>query len=269
MNELTLTEIWIYPVKSLGGIPLTSAKVMAKGLEFDRRWMLIDENNIFMTQRIYTQMAMFKLNLLGRNITVVKKNATTNSSISFSADSPPIGEKIRAKIWDDEVDVFEIDQKLSEWFSEHLGMSCRLVNFPERNPRAVDPKYKVNDDHVNLADAYPFLLIGQSSLDDLNSRLKEPVPMNRFRPNFVFTGAQPFDEDTWREFKIGSLRFVGVKPCARCVLTTVNQDTAKKGIEPLATLSKYRKRDTKVLFGQNLIGLDTGIVKVGDKISVE
>lgn len=269
MKELVLTEIWIYPVKSLGGIPLTSAKVMGKGLEFDRRWMLIDDNNVFMTQRIHTQMAMFQMELSGRQITVRKKNATSSQSITFSADTSTTGEKIRAKIWDDEVDVYEIGQHLSKWFSEHLEMSCRLVSFPEKNPRAVDPKYNVNNEHVSLADAYPFLIIGQSTLNDLNTRLKEPVPMNRFRPNFVFTGGEPYEEDTWREFKIGENKFVGVKPCGRCVLTTVNQDTAEKGIEPLYTLSTYRKRETKVLFGQNLVALDHGIVRVGDKISME
>lgn len=268
MKALSLTEIWIYPIKSLGGIQVQRARVMAKGLELDRRWMLIDDMNRFMTQRIHTSMAMFKLGLSGRYITVEKKNATNNLTVTFSADSPPIGEKIRATIWDDEVDVFEIDQNLSRWFSDHLQMPCRLVNFPEPNPRPVDAKYKVNDDHVSLADAYPFLIIGQSSLNDLNTRLKEPVPMNRFRPNFVFTGGVPFEEDTWREFKIGDKRFVGVKPCARCVLTTVNQETAEKGVEPLYTLSTYRKREAKVLFGQNLVGLDSGMIQVGDTISV-
>lgn len=269
MKELRLTEIWIYPVKSLGGIPLTSAKVMGKGLEFDRRWMLIDENNIFMTQRIYPQMAMFKLSLSGTEINVAKKSATKNQSISFRTDSAPIGEKIRAKIWDDDVDVFEVDQSLSKWFSDHLQLSCRLVSFPEQNPRPVDPKYQVNNEHVSLADAYPFLIIGQSSLDDLNSRLDEAVPMNRFRPTFVFTGGEPYEEDTWRNITIGENKFIGVKPCARCVLTTVNQDTAQKGIEPLYTLSTYRKRENKVLFGQNMVALDNNIVNVGDKISVE
>lgn len=269
MNELVLTEIWIYPVKSLGGMPLRSAKVMGKGLEFDRRWMLIDETNTFMTQRINAQMAMFKLSLSGRMINVVKKNATSSPTINFSVDAPPIGQKIRAKIWNDDVDVVEVDEKLSKWFSDHLAMNCKLVSFPEKNPRPVDPKYKVNDEQVSLADAYPFLIIGQSSLDDLNRRLAEPVPMNRFRPTFVFTGGEPYEEDAWREFNIGENKFVGVKPCARCVLTTVNQDTAQKGTEPLYTLSTYRKRDSKVLFGQNLVALDHGVVNVGDKITLE
>jgi uncharacterized protein len=269
MKELQLTEIWIYPVKSLGGIPLTSAKVMGKGLEFDRRWMLVDDNNMFMTQRTHPQMAMFKMSLSGRKIAITKKNATSNVSASFSADTTPSGPIIRAKIFDDNVDVIEVDPALSKWFSDHLQTSCRLVSFPEANPRAVDPKYRVNDEHVSLADAYPFLIIGLSTLNDLNARLNEPVPMNRFRPNFVFTGGEPYEEDTWRELKIGENKFVGVKPCGRCVLTTVNQETAEKGIEPLYTLSTYRKRETKVLFGQNLVALDNGIVNLGDKISIQ
>jgi uncharacterized protein YcbX len=269
MKELQLTEIWIYPIKSLGGIPLTSAKVMGKGLEFDRRWMLIDENNVFMTQRIHTQMAMFKMELSGRKITVTKKNADSNQSVSFSVDATPSGKPIHAKIFDDNVDVVEVDPALSEWFSDHLQSTCKLVSFPEANPRAVDPKYKVNDENVSLADAYPFLVIGQSTLDDLNTRLNEPVSMNRFRPNFVFTGGEPYEEDTWRDFKIGENKFIGVKLCGRCVLTTVNQETAEKGIEPLYTLSTYRKREAKVLFGQNLVALDNGIVNVGDKISIQ
>jgi uncharacterized protein len=269
MKKLQLSGIWIYPIKSLGGIALTSAKVMGKGLEFDRRWMLIDEHNVFLTQRVHPQMAMFKLTLNGTDLHILKKNATSDQWITFSTNTTPISQKIRAKIWDDEVDVFEVDRRLSQWFSDHLKMTCRLVGFPENSPRAVDPKYKVNDEHVSLADAYPFLIIGESSLEDLNSKLSEPVPMNRFRPNFVFTGGQAFEEDKWRNFKIGDVRFVGVKPCARCVLTTVNQDTAEKGIEPLYTLSTFRKRDAKVLFGQNLVAIDHGVVTVGDEISLE
>jgi hypothetical protein len=148
-------------------------------------------------------------------------------------------------------------------------MACRLVYFPEENSRPVDPRYKVNGEQVSLADAYPFLIIGQSSFEDLNSKLQEPVPMNRFRPNFVFTGGKPFEEDTWRNFSIGSTRFVGVKPCDRCVLTTVNQETGQKGVEPLKTLTSYRKRDNKVYFGQNLVALDHKRIQIGDLITLQ
>ncbi|HYG01540.1 MAG TPA: MOSC domain-containing protein, partial [Chryseosolibacter sp.] len=172
-------------------------------------------------------------------------------------------------IWNDIVDVHpHADPVVHEWFSQRLGFPCKLVAFPEENERPVDADYSINDEHVSLADAYPFMIIGQRSLDMLNTKLKDAVPMNRFRPNFVFTGGEAHDEDSWREFTIGSNRFAGVKLCARCVLTTVNQDTAEKGTEPLYTMSTYRKVGNKVLFGQNLVALDFGTVKVGDTISV-
>lgn len=270
MKDLILSEIWIYPVKSLGGIRLKSAKVMHKGLQYDRRWMLVDEQGGFMTQRVYPEMALFKLDLdAGRNeMMITKKNATADPTIKFNINTDQSGKTFRAKIWNDEVDVIEVSPELSEWFRFHLKMYCKFVAFPESNPRPVDPVYKVNDEHVGLADAYPFMIIGQSSLDDLNNKLDVPVPMNRFRPNFVFTGGDPYEEDTWRNFAIGKNRFVGVKLCARCVLTTVNQDTAEKGIEPLRTLSTYRKREAKVLFGQNLVALDYTEVQEGNKITV-
>lgn len=264
MKELTLTEIWTYPIKSLGGISAQQAKVLGKGLELDRRWMLVDQNNMFLTQRVHPVMALFKLERSSDSLTVhFKKESTT-----ISINEKPRGTKLRAVIWDDQVDVLETDPLISDWFSQLLNMRCRLVSFPEDEPRPVDPKYSLNNENVSLADAYPFLIIGQSSLDDLNSRLIDKLPMNRFRPNFVFSGGAPYEEDTWTNFSIGHNRFVGVKPCARCVLTTVDQDTAIKGAEPLFTLSKYRKTDNKVLFGQNLLGLDQGTVAVGDKITL-
>lgn len=270
MRDLVLTEIWIYPIKSLGGIPLTSAKVFEKGLEFDRRWMLVDEVGVFLTQRVHNVMALLKQSIEGKTLTItrVDPKRSDKPSISFDTSVIPKGKPFEGKIWDDTVVVAEVDPKLSEWFTTQLGMNCRLVCFSESDARPVDKKYHVNDEHVSLADAYPFLIIGQASLDDVNSRMEKNVPMNRFRPNFVYSGGTPFEEDSWRDFKIGSNRFVGVKPCARCVLTTVNQDTAEKGIEPLYTLSTYRKKETKVLFGQNLVAVDHGVVKVGDKISI-
>lgn len=269
MKDLILSEIWIYPVKSLGGIRLTSAKVMGKGLPYDRRWMLVDENNVFMTQRIYPKMALFKPAIDNKRLTITKKNAINGqSSVSLDIDAQPLGATFACKIWDDVVNVWEVNPSISEWFSMQLGVACKLVSFPEENPRPVDPRHSVNNEHVSLADAYPFLIIGQSTLDNLNGKLKEALPMDRFRPNFVFTGGEPHEEDTWKEFSIGKNRFVGVKLCARCPLPTVNQETAEKGIEPLLTLSTYRKRDNKVLFGQNLVALDHNEVSVGDKITI-
>ena len=264
MSALTLSEIWIYPIKSLGGIRLTQSQVMPKGLANDRRWMLIDKEGVFLTQRVHPRMALFHPTINNGQLSVAFSN---ESKIDISDQLR--SESTKATIWNDTVDVhLHADDNVHEWFSKHLGFLCQLVSFPEANDRLVDPHYSINDEHVSLADAYPFMIIGQRSLDLLNDKLKEPVPMNRFRPNFVFTGGDAHEEDQWREFTIGTNRFAGVKLCARCVLTTVNQDTAEKGIEPLYTLSTYRKVANKVLFGQNLVALDHGIVKVGDRISV-
>jgi uncharacterized protein len=267
MSRLTLSEIWIYPVKSLGGIRLEKATVLGKGLQYDRRWMLIDENNVFMTQRIYPEMALFKLGFgEGRMSIACKTAGGTISSTGFNVADLHSQKWIKAKIWNDDVTVLEVDPDVSDWFSHHLRIRCRLVAFPEENPRPVDPQYKVQDEQVSLADAYPFLIIGQSSLNDLNKRLAQPVPMNRFRPNFVFTEATPYIEDEWRNLSIGKVPFVAVKKSDRCVLTTVNQDTAEKGPEPLRTLSGYRKAGNKVYFGQNLVTLGEGQVSSGDPV---
>jgi uncharacterized protein YcbX len=264
MKELTLSEIWIYPVKSLGGIRLSSSKVMEKGLLYDRRFMLVDENGKFMTQRVYPKMALFRLSI--NDSTLIVQHHQDILTIPIV---PPLNEPaVSVQIWENIVQAHEVNTTYSAWFTERLDIQCKLVFFPEGYERPVDPAYKVNDEHVSLADAYPFLIIGQSSLDDLNARLKEPVPMNRFRPNFVFTGGEPFEEDHWRNFQIGSNGFIAVKPCARCVLTTVNQDTAEKGAEPLKTLASYRTRNSKVYFGQNLVATHHTEVKVGDKITL-
>jgi uncharacterized protein YcbX len=271
MKHLTLSELWIYPIKSLGGIRLTTAKVLEKGLQFDRRWMLIDANGIFMTQRIHNSMALFKVSINHDEVVVTKKDSAGNTiaTISFAANAQATGPRIRSKVWDDEVDVVEVDSELSKWFSLHLNMSCKLVHFPESNARPVDAKYKIKGEHVSLADAYPFLIVGQSSLTDLNNRLKDPVPMNRFRPNFVFSGGDPFEEDGWKNIMIGKNRFAGVKNCSRCVLITVDQETSTKAAEPLYTLSTYRKRENKVYFGQNLLAIDHFEVSVGDIITLQ
>jgi len=263
MAPLTLSEIWIYPIKSLGGIRLSKARVMKKGLQYDRRWMLTDENGGFLTQRVYPRMALFKQSIDDTHVTVRYKEHALQLPLNPVYDPSPM----TVTIWDDTATAHEVNPEVSAWFSTHLEMACKLVYFPEENPRQIDLKYSPEGNHVSLADAYPLLLIGQSSLDDLNQRLGEPLPMNRFRPNLVFTGGAPYEEDTWRDFVVGTTRFVGVKPCARCVLTTVNQDTAEKGQEPLRTLATYRRDGNKILFGQNVLTVDLATISVGDTIT--
>jgi uncharacterized protein len=264
-NRLILSEFWIYPVKSLGGIRLPSAKVLGKGLQYDRRFMLVDEGGMFMTQRVFPKMALFKVSINDDQITVTHGAET----ISFPAVPSNTQPAKPVQIWDDLVMGNEVSPDVSQWFSYQLGMPCRLVFFPEENPRPVDAQYKVNDEHVGFADAYPLLIIGQSSLDDLNSRLADPLPMNRFRPNLVFTGGEAYEEDNWRNFTVGKTRFIGVKPCARCVLTTVNQDTGVKSAEPLRTLASYRSRNNKIYFGQNVVVVDPLEIREGDAVTLQ
>lgn len=262
----TLSEIWIYPIKSLAGVRQAKAKVKQKGLEFDRRWMLVDEQGRFLTQREHPEMSLFHMTLTHETLTVISH--TTQDQVRLDLIGPEEGEFQPVVIWDDQVEAIEPDPRLSDWFSEHLKLRCRLVFFPESNRRDVDPDYANNREQVSLADGYPFLIIGQPSLDDLNNRLTSPISMRRFRPNFVFTGGTPYEEDTWKNIRIGGSEFLGVKPCGRCVLTTVNPETGVKEKEPLATLSTYRKKGSKILFGQNLVGVVLNEVYEGDEIEI-
>lgn len=271
MYTKTLAEIWIYPIKSLAGISLQKSLVLAKGLQYDRRWMLVDENGRFLTQREHPEMALFQVVIENNHLLISKKLLASNNKhneISFDINAEPVGAVLKVQIWKNEVEAFEVNPTFSAWFSDQLNLKCKLVYFPEKNQRDIDSEYVKNKEQVSLADGYPILIIGQSSLDVLNKKLDQPVPMNRFRPNFVFSSRQAHEEDTWKNFKIGQLYFEGVKPCGRCVLTTVNQETGALGVEPLKTLSAYRKQNGKVNFGENIIARGEGEVKVGDKIEV-
>jgi len=262
---LALSEIYIYPVKSLGGISVDSVIVEERGLKYDRRYLLIDENNVFMTQRDFPQLALLKLSFRENGFNVLNTQNNSYTFIPFESDSK---ENISVTIWDDVCSAVRVSKELDDWFSTAINKKCSLVYMPDDEKRIVEKKY-INDEHiVGFADAYPFLIIGQSSLDDLNTRLDKPIPMNRFRTNFVFTGGKPYEEDNWKDFKIGELSFKAVKPCARCVITTTNQDTAERSNEPLKTLSEYRKINNKVMFGMNLVCRQTGSITVGNKIEI-
>lgn len=264
MNDLKLTEIWIYPIKSMGGVSLSDANVLPKGLAYDRRWMLVDENGLFLSQRTLPQLALFQIGIQKGFLEIVYHD----SAIKIEASPTRLADSLSVKIWDDTVLAYEVNSEVSEWFTQILKIPCRLVYFPDENPRLVDPNYHINYENVSLADAYPFLIIGQRSLDDLNTKLKKPLPMNRFRPNFVFTGGEAFCEDSWKEFSIGSGLFAAVKPCARCTVTTIDQRSGQRSAEPLKTLATYRAKNNKIYFGQNLVMLQAHKVSVGDTIAI-
>lgn len=266
MMNCKLSELNIYPVKSLGGISLSEAEVTDRGLKYDRRWMIVDGDEKFLTQRTHPQMALLKTKINHNKLILSHK----------TKDIPPLVIPINSKItettivniWDELVTALLVGKYADEWLSDVLDCRCRMVFMPEETERFVNRSYAAQNEIVSFADAFPFLIIGQSSLDDLNSRLKEKVPMNRFRPNFVFNAGKPYEEDNWKKFKIGEVIFEAVKPCSRCVTTTIDQENAAKTDEPLKTLSSYRMINNKVMFGMNLIHDGIGIVHVGDEIEI-
>ena len=266
MNQFYLSEINIYPIKSLGGISLDEAKLQERGLQYDRQWMLVDDNHMFITQRKHFELALLQVSVQDDELTVAHKNHP-DQKISFKEDDQT-GHRMIVTIWDDKAAAYEVSSSVSKWFSSILDMSVKLVKMAPDEKRAVDPKFASFDNTVGFADDYPCLIIGQSSLDDLNQKLDQPVPMNRFRPNLVFTGGDPFAEDAFLDFYIGDIKFSAVKPCARCVLTTVNQQTGAKGQEPLRTLAKYRTVNKKVMFGQNLIHKGEGLIRLGQELNI-
>jgi uncharacterized protein len=244
---------------------------------------------MFLTQREHPQMALLQVSL-NENLLefshkvktisswqlLISKEQTLGSHGRTMTEKPPVKESsLTAKneanhmvvnIWDDVVIAKNVSRDADSWFSEALNLDCHLVSMDKDSDRITNRKFTPEPKQVSFADAYPFLIIGQESLNELNRRLKEPLPMNRFRPNFVFSGGEPFIEDTWKDFMIGNLKFRAVKPCSRCVVTTVNQDTAEKGKEPLETLNKFRKVGNKVMFGMNVIGHNEGVVRLGDQV---
>jgi hypothetical protein len=262
---LQISQLYIYPIKSLGGIALNSSRLTDRGLEHDRRWMLIDENNRFLSQRENAQMALFKPGLESDAIRVTYSADNSFIQIPFTALKQGT---VQVTIWDDTCTGQYVSDEVDAWFTQKLGINCRLVYMADDSHRPTDPRYTTEGTITSFADAYPLLLIGQASLDDLNSRLAVALPMNRFRPNIVFTGGEPYSEDTMQHIIINGIDIYGVKLCARCIMTTIDQVTAQKSKEPLKTLAGYRRKGNKILFGQNLANMGEGILNIGDELQV-
>ena len=262
-----ISQLFIYPIKSLGGISVETIPVTDRGFQYDRRYMLVDENNRFLTQREYPVMALLQTVIDGNDLLVHHKK-TIDLKLRLPLMPVHEGEVTTVQVWEDICDAIYISPLADEWFSERIGISCRLVYMPETSRRQVDERYALKDDITSFADGYPILMIGQSSLDDLNSRMKEALPINRFRPNIVFTGGRPFEEDTMEHFIINGIHGYAVKPCARCVITTTDQETGNTGKEPLRTLASYRRVNNEVWFGQNVLTEGNGFISVGDSIEI-
>ena len=258
-----ISQLFIYPVKGIGGIALDSSFVTSRGLKYDRRWMLIDESNQFISQRTFPELCLFKVEMHEQGFLIAYKNNSIDIPFEISE-----GELIQVQIWDDQVFAIVADDNLNTFFSKQLNYPCRLVYMPESTHRLVDSNYVKHNTSVSFADGYPVLIIGQASLNLLNEKLDEPIEMNRFRPNIVFTGGTAHVEDLWCELTVGTTIMQGVKPCGRCQVTTINQQTGVIAKEPLKTLATYRNFNNKINFGQNTIVLKEGKISLNDQILI-
>jgi uncharacterized protein YcbX len=180
----------------------------------------------------------------------------------------PNKELITAKVWSFKGKLQLVSTVADAWFTKMLSIKCRLVYMPDDTRRRVNFLYAHNKELTSLSDGYPILMISEESLNDLNDRLSDPVSMDRFRPNIVLKGGEPFIEDVMAEFAINGINFYGVKLCGRCVITTIDQGTAEKNKEPLKTLASYRKNKLNIYFGQNVLHKSLGEIAVGDEITI-
>ncbi|MEZ4417591.1 MAG: MOSC domain-containing protein [Gemmatimonadota bacterium] len=261
-----LAEIEIHPIKSTHRIALQEADVVGTGLRFDRSWMVVSPDGSFLTGREHPRLTQIRSEI-GDGVLEVRAEGqpALHVPLVFGDD-----ERVGVQVWNDTVDARAVSTAADRWFSTVLGFSCRLVRLDDTSPRAVDPTYARAGDQVGFADGYPLLITSMESLAHLNERLPEPVTMARFRPNLVIQGATPFEEDIWQRLRIGEVEVELVKPCARCVLTTVDPDTGARHAvgEPLRTLNTFRNSPRGVLFGQNAVPRVLGRVRVGDPVEV-
>jgi uncharacterized protein len=263
---MRLVEIRRYPVKSLRGHSLSKANVERIGLAGDRRWMIVDEANVFLTQRQYPRLA--QIDAAPTDKGVVLRHTTYGAlEIEFPDHRAPTEV---VTIWRSKF-AARFAESASAFLSGFLGKPVKLAYFHDEAARPVDPDFGREDDRVNFADGYPLLITTTASLDDLNRRLAKPIGMDRFRANLIVEGAAAWEEDTWRSLRIGELTFRVVKPCARCAIPSLDQLTgeALEGNEPLRSLAQFhRASNGGIIFGQNLIPDAFGPLRVGEAIEV-
>ena len=259
IHIVRISALYVHPVKSFRGLSVPEAWVGDRGFEFDRRFMLVDENGHFLTQRTLPRMCLLETAIEGDRLRVSAPGVSLELPLR-----PTAGEPRTVKVWRSTVEARSLGPDAAAQLGAFLGVPCELVYMPDEVHRACNPEYAPGS-IVSFADGYPFLLATTASLEELGRR-GAPVEMVRFRPNLVVDGAEPFAEDQWRRVRIGEVEFRVVKPCDRCSIPTVDPATGETGVEPTRTLASFRKRGNEVLFGQNLIALAEGVVRVGDPV---
>lgn len=271
---MRLSALLIYPVKSLRGCSVSFSEVDSLGLVGDRRFMVVDESGRFVTQRTLPKMALIDTALSTSELTL---SHAEYGQVSVSTGRNAAAAARSVSVWGStELSAEDCGEEAADWLGEVLSFRCRLVRIGERFRRPVIRGGGGRDDLVSFADAFPVLILGESSLAELNDRLisagNDAMTLERFRPNLVFSGGEPFDEDHWHRFRIGPMTFRASGPCARCTITTINPDTGERDFEPLRTLATYRRDPTntsEINFGQNLVHeTKSGTLRLGDPIEI-
>jgi hypothetical protein len=266
MVSARVSSLHVYPVKGCAGIRVDRAEVVERGFAYDRRWMIVDAGGQFVTQRTDARLALIRATL-DHDAQEITLEAPGLAPLSMPARFDE-GPRRTVQVWS-HTGVGVAHAAGEDWISRYLGTPHALVYMPDDQHRPVNPAYASLGDSVSFADAYPFLLISQASLADLNARLPAPITMARFRPNIVVSGCPPFAEDGWAQLRIGALGFRGVKRCDRCVVTTIDPETGTGGVEPLRTLATFRREAGAVWFGMNLIHDGAGELAVGDAVTID
>ncbi len=255
----------LYPVKGMRGLGRVDTEVAAHGLAGDRRWMVVDDDGRFLTQRQLPDMARLEVEPVVDGI-VLRHGEDVRPLKRPAADAM----RLAVTIWGDVVPAVAADDESADWLSARLGHSCRLVYMDDERARAVDPAFGEPGDHVGFADAYPLLATSEASLSALNAALAVPVPMDRFRPSVTISGLAAWSEDRWRRVRIGGMTFRAPTPCTRCVVITRDQRTglSPEPGEPLRTLGRLNRHAAGIVFGANLIPEAPGRLGVGDPVEV-
>jgi uncharacterized protein YcbX len=260
---MVVSSLWVFPLKGGAGIPVSDWPLDSFGLLHDRRWMVIDGDGVFVTQRSDPSLGQVRPAIDGESL--VLQSATGECRIPLT---PGGADTARVRVWADEVDAIDCGDDAAAFISRHLGRSARIVHMPDSTLRPVDAAYAGEGGRVSFADAFPLLIIGDGSLDELNGRLEAPIEMIRFRPNIVVSGVAPHGEDAWRRVRIGEVECDVVRACARCMVPTIDPGTGTAGREPTRTLAGYRRWDGKVWFGQNAIHRSGGTLHTGATVHV-
>jgi uncharacterized protein len=262
--NLTVHSLHIYPIKSCRGIDLPSAELVATGFKFDRHWMLVDEQGEFLSQRKLPQMAGISCTLNQHSLLV---NAEGQTELEIPLEQTPAGFQI-VKIWNDECNAAVVSEEASSWFSKVLKLPCQLVYMPESEKRQVDPRYAEPNQIVGFADGFPLLIVSRSSIDVLNEKLEQKVSIDRFRPNIVIDGCPAHAEDDWYKIEINNIEIQLAKPCSRCVIPSIDQQSSEKHPTILKALASYRRSENKVFFGQNGLHNQNGVISIGQSVQL-